>query len=69
MTITDYRLMLRWSISELARRSGLTYQTVSRMEKGEPARDYNVAAVAQALSEALGRTITVNDLDGVTLYR
>jgi transcriptional regulator with XRE-family HTH domain len=69
MTITDYRLMLAWSLKDLADRAGLTYQTVSRMEKGKPSRDYNVAAVARALSEGLGRTITVKDLEGVNFYR
>jgi transcriptional regulator with XRE-family HTH domain len=67
MTITQHRLSLRWSISELARRSGLTYQTVSRIEKGEPAFDYTVAAIADALSQALGRTITIDDLERVKI--
>lgn len=69
MTITEGRLQLGWSLSELARRSGLTYQTVSSMEKGNPSRDYNVAKVAKALSDALDQDITVNNLEGVTLYR
>jgi transcriptional regulator with XRE-family HTH domain len=57
--------MLGWSLTRLAEKSGLTYQTVSRIEKGKPARDYNVAAIARALSEGLGRTITVDELEGV----
>lgn len=67
MTITKYRLSLRWSLSELARRSGLTYQTVSRIEKGEPAYDYTVAAIADALSRALDKTIAIDDLEGVKI--
>ena len=67
MTIRQYRLKLRWSISELARQSGLAYQTVSRVESGEPAYDYTVAAIADALSRALGQDITVDDLDGVRI--
>jgi hypothetical protein len=39
------------------------------MESGEPARDYNVAKVARALSDALGQTITISDLEGVKLFR
>ncbi len=65
MTIRQYRLLLGWSLTELGDRSGLTYQTVSRIEKGNPARDYNIAAIARALSEGLGETITVDDLKGV----
>lgn len=65
MTIREYRLQLGWSLTDLANAAGLTYQTVSRMEQGKPARDYIVAKVARALSEALGQTITVDDLEGV----
>jgi DNA-binding XRE family transcriptional regulator len=65
MSITEYRLRLGWSITDLANAAGLTYQTVSRMEKGQPARDYNVAKIAMALSAALSENITVNDFKGV----
>ena len=67
MTIRQYRLKLKWSISELARRSGLTAQTVSRIENGEPAFDYTLASIAEALSNALGQTITIDDLEGVKI--
>ncbi len=67
MTIKQYRVSLVWSVSELARRSGLTYQTVSRIEKGEPAYLHTVAAIVRALSEGLGKTITIEDLDGVNI--
>ena len=65
MTIRQYRLQLGWSITDLANASGLTPQTVSRMEQGKPSRDYNVAKVARALSEGLGQTITTDSLEGV----
>lgn len=67
MTIRDLRASLGWSLSELARRSGLAYQTVSRIERGEPAYLHTVGAIARALSEGLGRTITINDLQGVNI--
>lgn len=67
MTIKDYRGMLGWSLAELARRSGLTYQTVSRVERGESAYFHTVGAIARAISEGLGRTVTVNDLTGVNI--
>lgn len=67
MTVRQYRLKLKWSISELARRSGLTYQTVSRAENGEPVFDYTLAAIAEALSAALGQTITIEDFTGVKI--
>jgi transcriptional regulator with XRE-family HTH domain len=67
MTVRQYRLKLKWSLSELARRSGLTTQTVSRIEDGEAAYDFTVAAIAEALSQALGQTITIDDLEGVKI--
>lgn len=67
MTIRDYRATLGWSLAELARRAGLTYQTVSRVERGEPAYLHTVGAIARAISEGLHKTITVNDLDGVDI--
>jgi len=67
MTIRQYRLKLKWSVSELARRSGLTAQTVSRIENGEPAFDYTVAAIAEALSSALGQTLTIDDIDDIRI--
>lgn len=69
MTVRDYRLSLLWSISELARRSGLTNKTVRRVEDGGPVYDYTVAAIAKAFSEALGKNITIDDLDGVNIIR
>ena len=67
MTIKEYRLELAWSITELARRAKLASRTVSRIEDGEPAYDHTVAAIANALSEGLGKRITINDLDGVNI--
>lgn len=67
MTLRQYRANLGWSLNELARRSGLTYQTVSRIEKGEPAFLHTVGAIARALSEGYGKTITIEDLEGVVI--
>jgi transcriptional regulator with XRE-family HTH domain len=65
MTVQEYRVSLGWSITELARRAGVSPRTVSRLEDGLPVYDYIAGAVAKALSEGLGKTITVNDLEGV----
>jgi transcriptional regulator with XRE-family HTH domain len=65
MTLRQYRASLGWSLTELAKRADLTAQTVSRVEKGEPAYLHTVGMIARALSEGLGRTITVDDIEGV----
>lgn len=67
MTVEEYRISLGWSVSELARRAGLTTKTISRIEDGEPVYDHTAGAVARAFSEGLGRTITIRDLEGINL--
>lgn len=67
MTIGDYRISLGWSATELARRSKLSSKTISRIERGEPAFSHTIGAIARALSEGLGQTITIHDLDGVNI--
>jgi len=67
MTVEEYRMTLAWPAAELARRAKIAPQTVARMESGEPVRAHIAAAVAKALSEALDRTITIRDLDGVNI--
>lgn len=67
MTIEEYRIQLAWPAAKLAREAHISPQTLARMEDGQPVQLYSVAAVAKALSEALGRQVTINDLDGVNI--
>ncbi len=67
MTVKEYRISLAWSVSELARRAGVTNRTINRIEDGKPVYDYTAGAIAKALSEGLGRTITIHDLDGLNI--
>lgn len=67
MTVRDFRIQLGWSISELARRANITNRTMRRVEDGEPVYDYTAGAVARALSEGFGRSITIHDLEGINI--
>jgi|GEM_PF-1527664 len=67
MTIEEYRIRLAWPASELARRARISPQTLARMERGEPVQLFTVAAVAKALSEALGEQVSIDDLEGVNI--
>jgi predicted transcriptional regulator len=67
MTIEQYRIQLAWPAARLAREAGISAQTLARMEEGKPVQLYSVAAVANALSEALGKRVTVDDLEGVNV--
>jgi hypothetical protein len=37
------------------------------MEEGKPVQLYSVAAVANALSDALGAPVSIDDLEGVNI--
>lgn len=65
MTIEDYRIQLGWSLAELARRAGIDVNTLKRAINGVPVYKRIVGAIASALSQGLGYTITYKDLDGV----
>lgn len=65
MTIRQYRLKLKWSVSKLAKAAGVAPRTVANIEEGGASYDYIFAAIAEALSNALGETITIDDLEGV----
>lgn len=69
MTVREYRISLGWSPSELARRAGISARTISRIEDGKPTFDYTLGAVARAISEGLGRTVTIEDFEGVNIVR
>jgi DNA-binding XRE family transcriptional regulator len=49
--IRHFREAIPLSIAELARRAGLAYQTVTKMEKGLPTRKHSQLKVAKALNK------------------
>ena len=65
--VREYRLKARLSQSELAKRAGIDDRTVKRCEDGQPIQDVKAAAIADALSEALHQTLTIEDLE-IAIY-
>ncbi len=57
MTLTELRESVPMNIPELARAAGLDDQTVRNAESGQRISVKTARAIAQALSDALGRTI------------
>ena len=49
--VKQFREAIPLSIAELARRAGLTPQTIAKMEKGLPTRKYSELKVAKALQK------------------
>jgi hypothetical protein len=65
MTIEDYRIQLGWSLAELARKADIDVNTLKRAINGVPVYKRIAGAIATALSQGLGQTLTYKDLDGV----
>jgi transcriptional regulator with XRE-family HTH domain len=60
--LREYRLRLHWSAEELGRHAGVSGQTVKRIEKGFPAYPHTAQAIVDALSQAYGRQITIEEV-------
>jgi transcriptional regulator with XRE-family HTH domain len=65
--VREYRLKARLSQNELAKRAGIDERTVRRAEDGQTIQDVKAAAIADALAEALGIILTINDLE-IAIY-
>lgn len=63
MTLTEWRESVPMSIPELARAARVDDQTIRNAESGQRVSARVARSIAQALSEALGRTIQVRDID------
>jgi len=53
------------SVPELARAAGIDPQTLRNAENGQRISARVARTIAEALSEALGRTITYRDIEGL----
>ncbi len=64
MTIVECRRKLGWSQSELSR---LDPNTVRKAENGQAVSSQTALAIAEAFSEAFGRRILVEDIEGLSV--
>jgi len=67
-TLRELRFEAGYSYSELARRADVSEPTVRRAENGDPVQAIKASQIAKALSEKLGRTIRIEDIDGINIY-
>lgn len=67
MNLEDFRNTIPLSRAELARQAGLDYQTVLKAETGQPVQPKSVQAILKALSRATGRTVTLQELEGINI--
>ena len=69
MTFREYRLEAKLSLAELARRAGVDYGTAKRAEDGYPVQEVKAALLVEALSDALSRTVKVQDIDDLRIFQ
>ncbi len=67
--LKELRLEAGYSYAELSRRANVSEPTVKRAEMGDPIQEVKAAQIARALSEALGRGVSISDIDGLTIYQ
>ena len=65
MTLTELRESVPMNIPDLARAAGVDAQTIRNAEAGQRISARTAKAIADALSDALGQTIRVRDIDGL----
>ncbi len=65
MNLTELRESVPMNIPELARAAGVDAQTIRNAESGQRISVKSARAIAKALSDALGRTIQVRDIEGL----
>ena len=65
MNLTELRESVPMNIPELARAAGVDAQTIRNAEGGQRISVKSARSIAQALSDALGRTIRVQDIDSL----
>ncbi len=65
MNLTQLRESVPMNIPELARAAKVDDMTIRNAENGQRVSARTARAIAEALSNALGRTIRVQDIEGL----
>lgn len=67
MTLREYRIELGWTQNQLAQEAGIARSAVRNAESGGVIRPVSAKAIADALSKAYGRSISVRDIEGLNI--
>ena len=67
MTLDDYRIACRWSKNEMARQARIDTSTLNRAFKGIPVSSDTARKLARAISDELGRSISVEEIEGLNI--
>ena len=67
-TLKELRIRARLSAEALGKKANVSGKTVKRAERGLPVQDVKAAAIVEALGEALGQQLRIEDVDGLRIY-
>lgn len=65
MTLDEYRRECGWSLLEMARQSGVSFNTVKKAMDGGSISAKTASQLADAISKRLGSTIRPTHIDGL----
>jgi transcriptional regulator with XRE-family HTH domain len=68
-TLEELRYEGGFSLSQIARKANVATSTVSNAEQGKPVQKLKAVQIAKAISELLGRTIRIEDIEGLNVYQ
>ncbi len=67
-TVKQLRLKARLSIQGLGRLANVDPKTIRRAEDGLPVQELKAVAIVEALGEALGQELKIEDVDNLHIY-
>ena len=67
-TLKELRLKARLSAEALGRLANVSGKTVTRAEEGLPIQEVKAVAIVEALGQALGQQLRVEDVEDLHIY-
>ena len=69
MTLDDYRIECRWSKAEMARQARIDTNTLNRAINGIPVSSDTARKLASAISQSLGRSVSISEIEGLNIIQ
>ncbi len=66
--LKELRLRARLSAEALGRLANVDGKTVTRAEQGLPVQEVKAVAIVEALGQALGQKLTIEDIKDLKIY-
>jgi len=67
-TLKELRLRARLSAEALGRLANVSGKTVTRAEEGLPIQEVKAVAIVEALGQALGQQLRIEDIEDLKIY-